>query len=153
MMVYEDFNINDLIGSQRLLEKLVNDIKDIDIITDGFTEVTITSKFPNIFYYKMVSNDMLIKRKSKTLEEYHITDSYKEIRLLDFIKNVDGEISGSYNLYYREFLTDALSIFYAYSNSISYPQWSYNEFRSKLFKQYIINVVYICIDIYTKVKY
>jgi len=152
-MVYRDFNLEDIIDSQTLLERLIEDIKDIDIIKDGLTEIVVTSKFPNIFYYKMVSSDLLLKRKSKTLEEYHFTDTYKDIRLLDFIKNSDGVISSNYNNYYKEFLNDVLSLFYAYSNSISYPQWSYSEFRSKLFKQYIINVVYICIDIYTKVKY
>jgi len=147
-MKYEDLNLDDVIGSLQLVDRLLSSIKDKDIIKDGLTETIITSKFPNIFYYKSVTKQLLINQDSAILLDYHVSDSFREMRLIDFIKDSNGSVSINYNTYYKEFLEDLVSLLNAYVNSVSYPEYSYLFFRSKLFKQYIINIVYICIDIH-----
>ena len=53
-MDYENFSIDDAASCLKLIEELVLHIEDIDIIKDDMGDTSITSKFPNIYYYKGV---------------------------------------------------------------------------------------------------
>ena len=151
-MSYEDFNINDVKGSISIINELLDTLNNIDIIHDSLSEVMITSKFPNIFYYKSVNLKLLAYRDSELLETYHNSDYYTSMRLLDFIKDNNGDINSNYNKYFKDFLNDLNSLYGAFLNSSEYEHLSFSIFRSRLFKQYIINIVHICIDIHRCVR-
>jgi len=149
-MLYKDFDIDNISNGIKVINELIIKLEDIDIIKDGLSEVIITSKFPNIFYYKSVSKSLLVHRDDSLLTEYHMLDYYKDMRLLDFIKDNNDNISVNYNFYFKDFINDLNSLYNAYLNSTEHEWWSYDIFRSKLFKQYIINIVHVCMDIVRK---
>ncbi|RLF08139.1 MAG: hypothetical protein DRJ64_01625 [Thermoprotei archaeon] len=147
-MENEDLNLNNGSVSLVNITKLINGIRNIDLLEGEIGETVITSKFPNIYYYKSITKLILVNRNFKLLEEFHYNDSYTEMRIVDFLKDASGNISANYTIYYNDFLDDSINLINAYVNSTLYPQWGYEEFRSKIFKQYIINIAHICIDIF-----
>ena len=146
-MLYKDFDINDIGNGTKLINELIYRLEDIDIIKDRLSDKVITSKFNNIFYYRSISKSLLVHKDDRLLKVQHMLDYYKDMRLLDFVKDNNNDISINYNVYFKDFLIDLNNLYGAYVNSMSYKELSYDLFRSKLFKQYIINIVHICIDI------
>jgi hypothetical protein len=151
-MVYEDFDIDDLIKGNKVVNELVKVLKDVDIINDKVFNVMVTTKLPNVYMYKAVTKDLLVKQDDSLLREYVTLDYFKDIRLIDFMKDYNKDLSIKYDNYFKEFINEFLCLYNAYNNTMSYENLGYDMFKSKIFKQYIINIAYMCIDIYSRVK-
>jgi len=132
----------------KLIHKIKKYLSKLDVIKDGLIDIKIISKFDNIFWYMSINNDLLIKHNINRLREYHYLDNYLELRLIDFLKDSKNEIPYRYNEYFINLIDELIMLIEAYHNAYLYKDLTYDIFSSKVFKFYIINLVYIYIDIY-----
>jgi len=150
-MKYEDFDFDNCKKGLPFLIKLIGDLKGKDVIYDGSTEVKITSRFENIFWYISVNKDIIINNDFSKLKNAIMSDSYKEVRLIDFLKDYENFLPSKYSDYVNQLLDDVFVLYSSYLNAKEYRWLFYETYSSKMFKQYIINIVYIFIDIYNSV--
>jgi len=109
----------------KLIHKIKKYLSKLDVIKDGLIDIKIISKFDNIFWYMSINNDLLIKH------------------------NINRhEIPYRYNEYFINLIDELIMLIEAYHNAYLYKDLTYDIFSSKVFKFYIINLVYIYIDIY-----
>ena len=148
----EEFDIDNVVTSHRYILKLLAGIIDVDVINDGLTELMITSKFKNIFWYISINKTLLHKQDFSLLNTYHYSDSYRSMRLIDFMKDNDGNIPVKHKDYLKELMNDLILLNDTIYYTKHYDMFAYDIYSSKVFKQYIINIVYILTDIYNATK-